>query len=145
MGAIRILRILTNELDYYVFVPIIYIITVFTTLTSYKTSTIKGLRTVKRIANKVGYEAKEKGYGTRHTQVKYAELDSHADTTCLGSTSVPIYFTGEECDVSPYLSEYEPMKGIKIASAVTAYDNEDTGETVIINVNQGLYFGERLD
>ena len=37
------------------------------------------------------------------------------------------------------------MKGIKIASAVTAYDNEDTGETVIINVNQGLYFGERLD
>ena len=68
--------------------------------------------------------------------MKYAELDSHDDTTCLGSTFVPIYFTGEECDVSPYLSEYEPMKGIKIASAVTAYDNEDTGETVIINVNQ---------
>ena len=58
---------------------------------------------------------------------------------------MPTYFTGEECDVSPYLSEYEPMKGIRIASACTAYDDEETGETVIIDVNQGLYFGDRME
>ena len=56
-------------------------------------------------------------------------MDSRADTTCLGSTFVPIYYTGEECKVAPYLSEYERMKGIKIATALCAYDYEDTGET----------------
>ena len=37
------------------------------------------------------------------------------------------------------------MKGIRVASACTAYDNEDTGETIIIDVNQGLYFGDRME
>ena len=58
---------------------------------------------------------------------------------------MPTYFTGDECDVSPYLSEYKPMKGISIASACTAYNNEETGETIIIDVNQGLYFGDRME
>ena len=51
---------------------------------------------------------------------------------------------GEECDVSPYLSEYEPMKGIKATTALCAYDDTDTRETIIQSVNQGLFFGDRL-
>ena len=136
------LRILIIELAKYVTVPIIYIIT---RKRNIKIMELKGLRTIKRIAVKSGFKTRIGAYSTKQSHVNYAELDSHADTTCLGSTFVPKYFTGEECDVSPYLSEYKPMKGIRAASACTAYDNEDTGETIIIDVNQGLYFGDRME
>ena len=37
------------------------------------------------------------------------------------------------------------MKGIEFVTTVTAYDSEDTGETIILQINQGLYFGERME
>ena len=73
------------------------------------------------------------------------ELDNHADTCCLGSNCVPIYFTGDECEVMPYSSDYEPIKHIPIVQGATAYDDDNTGETIILIYNQSLYFGDRLD
>ena len=105
---------------------------------------ISGIRTIKRVAMKVGRQVAT-NYNLLQSYEKYAELDSHADTTCLGTTFVPIYYTGEECEVAPYLSEYDTMKGIQVVTAVSAYDNEDTGETIILQINQGLYFGERME
>ena len=130
--VLRTLRILIYQLANYAMVPIIYIIT---RKRNYKVKGLKGLRTIKRITVKPGYKTRVSAYSTRQTHVNYAELDSHADTTCLGSTFVPTYFTGEECNVSPYLLEYKPMKGIRILSACTAYDDKETGETIIIDVN----------
>ena len=80
------IRILIIELENYVTVPIIYIIT---RKRNTKVRELKGLRTIKRIAVKSGYEARMSAYRTKQSHINYAELDSHADTTCLGSTFVP--------------------------------------------------------
>ena len=63
----------------------------------------------------------------------------------IGATFVTYYFTGEECDVAPFLDEYASTSGIPIASAGTAYYDEITGLTFILDVNQGLYFGKRME
>ena len=72
------------------------------------------------------------------------EIDNHADTTCFGSNFIPLYFTGQVCDVSPYLNEYEPMPNVRIAGACTAYDDPKTGLTVILEYHQGLWFGTKM-
>jgi hypothetical protein len=72
------------------------------------------------------------------------ELDNHADTCCLGRNFVPLYFTGQVCDVSPYSDAYEPQRDVPIAAGATAFTIKESGETVILVVNQGLYFGEQM-
>ena len=72
------------------------------------------------------------------------EIDTRADTCCFGSNFVPIYFTGEACDVTPFSNTYEAMKDIKICGACTAYDDKRTGETIILEFNQGLWFGNQI-
>ena len=73
------------------------------------------------------------------------EIDNHADTCCLGSNFTPIYFTNYTCNVTPFSEEYSVMKDVPIASGVTAWDNPDTGETILLQVNQGLWFGDKLE
>ena len=36
------------------------------------------------------------------------------------------------------------MRGIKVETALCGYDNTDTGETIILSINLGLFFGDRL-
>ena len=72
------------------------------------------------------------------------EIDNHADTCCLGANFLPLYFTGEMCDVAPYSDEYEPIKDIPICTAATAYRNQDTGATIILIVHQALWFGNKM-
>eukprot|EP00978_Attheya_sp_CCMP212_P022661 scaffold67994_cov67-Attheya_sp.AAC.2 len=76
--------------------------------------------------------------------VDNSEIDNHADTLCLGANCLPIYFTGELCDVVPYSDSYTLKKGVPMAQAATAYTHPDTGETVIFILNQGLWFGAEL-
>jgi hypothetical protein len=40
-----------------------------------------------------------------------------------------MYYTGKECEVSPYTEAYKAIKNVLILQAATAYDNRDTGET----------------
>jgi len=53
-----------------------------------------------------------------------------------------ISFTSEVCSVSPYLSEYDSITDIPICTATTAVDL-DSGETIILEFGQGLWFGDR--
>jgi hypothetical protein len=71
-------------------------------------------------------------------------MDNHADTICLGANCMPIYFTGELCDVAPYTDTYKLKKDIPVAQAATAYTYPETGETIIFILNQGLWFGAEL-
>ena len=83
----------------------------------------------------------------RNTQPHHArcELDSHADTCALGSNFIPLYFTGRACDVTPYNSDsYEPERDVPIVSGATAYTCQRSGQTYILVVNEGLWFGEKL-
>ena len=72
------------------------------------------------------------------------EIDNHADTTCFGKNFRAISFTSEVCTVSPYLSEYDSLSDIPICTAATAVDL-DSGETIILEFGQGLWFGERME
>ena len=82
---------------------------------------------------------------TRQGYVARSEIDNHADTCCLGSNFLPLSFTGELCDVSPYTDAYEPMKNVPICSGATAFRHPDTGETFILIIHEALWFGDKLD
>jgi hypothetical protein len=71
-------------------------------------------------------------------------MDHHADTTCFRSNFTAVQFTGEHCEVSPFSEEYNQMRNIPVASAATAWDNPEMGETTILKFHQGLWFGDDL-
>jgi len=73
-----------------------------------------------------------------------SEIDNHADATCFGKNFRVISFTSEVCSVSPYLSEYNSVNDIPICKVATAVEL-DTGETIILQFGQGLWFGDRLN
>ena len=66
--------------------------------------------------------------------VAQLEIDNHADTSCFGSSFVPLYWTGQVCDVTPFLSDYAPMTNVHIV----------TGRTIIMKFHQGLWFGNKM-
>ena len=72
------------------------------------------------------------------------EIDNHADTCCFGKNFIPLYFTGQVCEVQPFLDEYESVHNVEVCSAATAFDDSETGATVILVFNQGLWFGSKM-
>ena len=81
----------------------------------------------------------------RKTHSGRCELDSHADTCALGANFAPLHFTGRVCDVSPYNADtYTPERDVPIVSAATAYTDQNTGQTYILIINEGLWFGDKL-
>jgi len=71
------------------------------------------------------------------------EIDSHADTCCLGVNFCPIYFTGKVCDVSPFLDTMTPQTNIEICTGATAYDDAE-GNTKILVINEALWMGDHM-
>ena len=45
----------------------------------------------------------------------------------------------------PYDSSYEPISDVPIVSGATAYDDPDTGLTWLLIINNGLYYGNKID
>jgi hypothetical protein len=76
--------------------------------------------------------------------VALCEMDSHADTCVAGPNFRISEYTGEHCDVTPYSYDYKPMKNVPIVNASTAFTNELTGETIILQFNQVLWYGNKL-
>jgi hypothetical protein len=73
-----------------------------------------------------------------------SELDSHADTCVAGANTVPLWYTDVKVSVSPFFGEYTPLDDIPIASVATAWDNPSNGSTIILVINEALYFGNRI-
>ena len=73
-----------------------------------------------------------------------SELDSHADTFVAGANTVPLWYTDVKVSVSPFIGEYTPLDDIPIASVATAWDNPSNGSTIILVINEALYFGNRM-
>jgi hypothetical protein len=89
--------------------------------------------------------ASQRGSNTDAIDIgEYIELDSHADTSVIGNNCRVISYTDKTCKVAPYHPNYDSMEDIPIVQAGTAYDDPNTGETVILIINQGLYFGDSL-
>jgi len=70
-------------------------------------------------------------------------LESRADNCCAGSTFAPIELSGKVCNVSPFSSSYDPIEGVPIGKAGTAFDHPSLG-TLILIFEQVLYFGAAL-
>jgi hypothetical protein len=79
------------------------------------------------------------------TNITYIDLDSHADTACIGRNCRVLAYSSMEVDVKPYHRQYKSITGIPVVQAATAYDDPETGETYILVINQGLYFGDTLE
>lgn len=73
------------------------------------------------------------------------ELDTHADTCVLGVNFIIMEYSGRVCDVYPYSQEYEAITDVPIVRGATAVQNQETGETIILIVNEGLWFGDKMD
>ena len=73
------------------------------------------------------------------------ETDSNADTCCLGKKFIVIQYTERTADVYPYNSSYQPLHNVPIVSGATAWDNPIDGSTKILVVNEGLFYGSKLD
>jgi hypothetical protein len=75
----------------------------------------------------------------------HCELNTHADTCALGRNFTPLSFTGRICDVSPYSSEhYESEKNVPIITGATAYTCQESGQTYILVINEGLWLGPKM-
>ncbi len=81
---------------------------------------------------------------TEQYQESFIELDSHADTSCIGANCRIIAYTDKVCSVSPFHPKYKAMDNIPVVQAGTAYDDLDTGKTYILILNQSLYMGDAL-
>ena len=72
------------------------------------------------------------------------ELDSHADTCGVNEVARILEYSGQVAEVSGFSDTMEPLRDIPIVKAALAYDEPLTGDTVILIVNQALYFGSHL-
>lgn len=72
------------------------------------------------------------------------ELDSHADTCVAGANTVPLWYIDHKVSFSPFIGEYTPLQDIPIATVATAYDCPINGNTIVLVINEALYFGDRM-
>jgi len=73
----------------------------------------------------------------------HTEIDSHADTCCLGANFTPLYFTGKICNITPFLDTLPSATNVEICTGATAYDDAN-GNTLILIINEALWLGDRM-
>lgn len=76
----------------------------------------------------------------RATDHYQAELDSHADTCCIGNQSFIVQETGQTISVSPFVSSLGAVDDVPIVTAALAYDDPYQYHTCILFFHQALYF-----
>jgi hypothetical protein len=72
-----------------------------------------------------------------------AEIDTRADTVCVGQDFALIHQTSCIADVSGFHSDLGAITGVPIAQVATAYDTAEQ-ETLILVFNKALYFGKTI-
>ena len=72
-------------------------------------------------------------------------MDTYADTTVLGSNCDVLSYTGKECEVSPYSSEYEAVWIIPVVTGATVWTNPTDGTAYLLVFHESLWMGDKLD
>ena len=67
------------------------------------------------------------------------ELDTHADTCVVGSNYLVIHEYDRYVTVTGYDSKQGSVKDLKVVGEVIAYDCPQTGEVIIIRINQTIH------
>ncbi|KAI2489353.1 hypothetical protein MHU86_25245 [Fragilaria crotonensis] len=73
-------------------------------------------------------------------QVGRHEIDNHADTICAGPNWRVLEFTGQFCSVAPFSMEYSPKVNVPVAKCASTYLCPTTGQSVLLIVDQALWF-----
>ena len=73
------------------------------------------------------------------------ELDNHADTSCGGANCVPLYFTGQVCEVSGFSQDIGKLDNIPVATVCTVWTSPKTGLSYLLILPQVLWFGTKLE
>ena len=79
------------------------------------------------------------------TEKERLSWTQHADTCVARVNFRLIEKTGETITVSPYSHHYKLIHEVLIASVVMAYTCPQSGEIIILEGHQHLYFGDKLD
>jgi hypothetical protein len=93
-------------------------------------------------SREINISAQGRGSTVVHSQL---EMDSHAGTIVCGSNSVIMHYTGKEYDVSPYPEAYKAIRSVPIVQAATAYNNTETGKTIILILNEAIWMGGQME
>ena len=108
-------------------------------------------RTISRIVSSIRKIAKNKTakaeyqhrpQSTSHGRI---ELDTHADTTVLGSNCAVLSYTGKECEISPYSSQYEVVCYVPVVMGATVWTNAADGTAYLLIFHESLWMGNKLD
>ena len=108
-------------------------------------------RTISRIVSSIRKISKNKTakaeyqHQPQSTSHGCIELDTHADMTVLGSNCVVLSYTGKECEVSPYSSEYEAVQNVPIVTRATVWTNATDGTAYLLIFHESLSMGDKLD
>ena len=108
-------------------------------------------RTISRIVSSVRKIAKNKTTKTEYqhrpqsTSHGHIELDTHADTTVLGSNCVVLSYTGKECEVFPYSSQCEAVQNVPVVTGATVWTNAADGTAYLLIFRESLWMGDKLD
>ena len=108
-------------------------------------------RTISRIVSSVRKIAKNKTTKTEYqhrpqsTSHGHIELDTHADTTVLGSNCVLLSYTGKECEVSPYSSQCEAVQNVPVVTGATVWTNAADGTAYLLIFRESLWMGDKFD
>ena len=76
--------------------------------------------------------------GTVINHTAKCEMDTRADTSCVGSNFRILEYTGQTCDFYPFHSRYKSIKNVPVVQAVTAYD-DDNGNTHLLVLDEVLF------
>jgi len=68
------------------------------------------------------------------------ELDTRADTSCLGANFRYVSDRGDG-----FHGEFDTLQDVPIVRGVTGWKDPSTGKPYLLFINQGLWFGEKLD
>jgi hypothetical protein len=77
--------------------------------------------------------------------LRKVELDSHADTCGVNNVTRILEYTNQVAEVTCFANSLSPLQDILIVKTALAYDHPDTGEVIVLIINQALYFGDQLD
>ena len=73
------------------------------------------------------------------------ELDTHANTTMLGSNCVVLSYTGKEYKVSPYSSQYEAVQNVTVVTGAMVWTNAADGTAYLLIFHESLWMCDKLD
>ena len=68
------------------------------------------------------------------------EMDSHANTCCLGKNFISLYYTDKVCNVHAYYDTIAPIKVVQSRVGAAVWTDQLNGDDYILEVHQELMF-----